>query len=228
MQYFILNGWASSPRAWDLCKVCSSPKSGDEVRIFSYVEQLEGLPEKAAESAREFVLVGWSMGGSSALRLAMKYPEKVRALVLVAATPRMLEDKENGWRGMSLKRLDALKRGLELTRGEGFFGIEPGKINPYLMDSEENLRRGLKYLVETDLRKALEDSKDVFSKYNFPVAIFQSENDGIVRSSNAHYLAGIFAGAKLTIVKGSEHALSIIIPEMIDSFLEDAAGRVVL
>ena len=50
-----------------------------------------------------------------------------------------------------------------------------------------------------------------------PVAIFQSERDGIVRAENAAYLKSIFPQASVTIVPGSEHALPIIIPESIDA-----------
>ena len=67
MKTFVLNGWSASEQAWDLC---TFPRD----RVFSYVEQLEGLPEKAVAAEDEVVLVGWSMGGSSALRIAVAYP----------------------------------------------------------------------------------------------------------------------------------------------------------
>lgn len=209
MKSWVLNGWASSPHAWDLC---ASLKGA---RIFSYVEQLDGIPEREIKNVDSLLLVGWSMGGSSALRIALKYPEKVKGLVLIAATPRMLEDKESGWRGMSAHRLEALRKGLEMTHGEGFFGIPEGKPNPYMMDTNENLSRGLKYLAETDIRAellAFSGLKDI------PVAIFQSERDGIVRATNAEFLKSVFSQAKVTIVPGTEHALSIVIPELIDEF----------
>ena len=41
-------------------------------RVFGYVEQLDGEPERALEASPDgAVLVGWSMGGSGALRLAL-------------------------------------------------------------------------------------------------------------------------------------------------------------
>ena len=58
---FVLNGWASSTHAWDLCRFMRT-------RLFGYVEQLDGEPEKSMESVERCILVGWSMGGSSALR----------------------------------------------------------------------------------------------------------------------------------------------------------------
>ena len=207
MKTFVLNGWSASEQAWDLC---AFPRD----RVFSYVEQLEGLPEKAVEAEDEVVLVGWSMGGSAALRLAVAYPEKIKGLVLVAATARMMKD--DGWAGMSERRLAALEVGLKMTHGEGFFGIPGGKPNPYMLDEERNLARGLDYLRETDLRASLEGLKES-GRLKCQVAIFQSERDGIVRAENAAYLKMIFPQASVTMVPGSEHALPIFIPGQIDA-----------
>ena len=206
---FVLNGWAASPHAWDLCRF-------RHTRLFSYVDQLDGLPEKALAEVERCILVGWSMGGSSALRLAARWPKKVAGLVLVAATPRMMEEKETGWRGMSPRRLEALRYGLLMTRGEGFFGVPEGKPNPYLADEPANLERGLAYLLETDVRGALEQA--VFGAP--PVHVFQSEHDGIVRPENAAWLKTVFPQAAVTMVPGTEHALPIFIPEKIDDAVD--------
>jgi len=215
----VLNGWAASPHAWDLCRF---PRT----RVFSYVEQLDGEPEKTMEGAERVVLVGWSMGGSSALRLAARWPEKIAGLVLIAATPRMMEEKESGWKGMSPRRLEALRYGVMMTHGEGFFGVPEGKPNPYCADSDENLARGLKYLLETDVRADLERAFSGLSAHSASgsdqkgVYIFHSERDGIVRPENAAYLQKVFPQASVTMVPGTEHALSIFIPELIDEAVD--------
>lgn len=209
----VLNGWAASPQAWDLCRF---PRE----RIFTYLEQLDGLPERVLTESPEtdrFILVGWSMGGSGALRLAAAFPGRVAGLVLVGATPRMMEEKETGWRGMSPRRLEALRYGVELTRGAGLFGVPEGKPNPYLVDTPENLNLGIRYLLETDIRADLERTFPSGTPQPFPVHIFQSERDGIVRAANADYLKRIFPSAEITRVPGTEHALSILIPEEIDA-----------
>ena len=224
----VLNGWAASPHAWDLCGFAGSKFQGVDVRLFSYIDQLDGLPERLLSEpttnnqapATRFVLVGWSMGGSSALRLACQFPDRVAGLVLLAATPRMMEVKETGWRGMSARRLDALRKGLELTHGEGFFGVPEGKPNPYMVDVSENLERGLRYLFETDIRADLERVFGPLSNISFPVHIFQSERDGIVRPENAAYLKTVFPQARLTMVPGTEHALPIEIPKEIDDAVD--------
>ena len=209
-QIFVLNGWAASPHAWDLCRF-------RRTRLFNYVEQLDGEPEKALVNTERCILVGWSMGGSSALRLAVRWPEKIAGLVLLAATPRMMEEKETGWRGMSPRRLEALRYGLVMTRGEGFFGVPEGKPNPYLADEPANLERGLKYLLETDVRAQLAARHQ---QLTVDIHIFQSEHDGIVRPENAAWLKNIFPQASVTMVPGTEHALPIFIPEKIDDAVD--------
>ena len=221
---FVLNGWAASPHAWDLCKFMPPPTGTTGVspvasrpRLFSYVEQLDGEPEKALANVDRCILVGWSMGGSSALRLAARWPEKIAGLVLIAATPRMMEDKDTGWRGMSPRRLEALRYGLVMTRGAGFFGVPEGKPNPYLADEPANLERGLTYLLETDVRAELTTSHQQLTT---PIHIFQSEHDGIVRPENAAWLKTVFPQASVTMVPGTEHALPIFIPELIDEAVD--------
>lgn len=212
---FVLNGWAASEEAWSLCRFRRE-------RVFSYVEQLDGEPEKVIAAEDDVVLVGWSMGGSSAMRLALRWPEKIRGLVLVAATPRMMEDKPAGWRGMSERRLAALKKGLLITGGGGIFGPPAGLPNPYIVDDEANLDRGLGYLVATDLRSSLLECEALRTKGE-RVRLFQSEHDGIVRPENATFLEEVFRGAKLRMIPGVEHALPIFIPEMIDSAVEEVS-----
>ena len=219
---FVLNGWAASPHAWDLCRFMRPQQVAALPRLFSYVEQLDGEPEKAIENVERCILVGWSMGGSSAMRLAARFPEKIAGLVLIAAMPRMMEDKETGWRGMSPHRLEALQYGLLKTQGIGFFGVPEGKPNPYLTDEPANLERGLKYLLETDVRAALEQLRTPTPEPRtpFPVHIFQSEHDGIVRPENAAWLKTVFPQASVTMVPGTEHALPIFIPEKIDEAVD--------
>lgn len=206
MKTYVLNGWSASAAAWDLC-------SFERADIFSYTDQLEARPERVLAWEEEVLLVGWSMGGSSALRLLLQFPDKIKGLVLIAATPCMM--KAPDWDGLSPRRLEALRVGIKLTHGAGFFGTPEGLPNPYALDEDANLERGLAYLAETDLREALTAA---FSRRPFtrPVALFQSRADGIVRPNNATFLKGIFPQASLTWVEGAEHALPVHIPRAID------------
>lgn len=196
MKVFVLNGWASNSHAWDFC---GFPRE----RIFSYVELLDGVAEEVLLNENEFVLVGWSMGGSYALRYAMRFPEKLKGLVLLAATPRMMRDEN--WAGMTPRRVAALELGTKMGKG----GI-------FVRDSDENLSRGLDYLKETDLRRELVDFS-ALGGLKCPVYVFQSVSDGIVRADNAKFLGTVFPNAHVEMIEGGDHALSVAIPEKIDA-----------
>ena len=207
MKVLVFNGWAAGPETWELCEF---PRDW----TFDYVEQLDGLPEKVMEESDEVVLVGFSMGGSTALRMWLKWPEKVKGMVLVSATPRMMEDEN--WKGMSERRLEALRLGTQMMF----------KDDPSPMYDERNMERGLEYLKTTDLREALlargHETGD--GRREMPVRIFQSERDGIVSPSNAEFLKRVFPQAKVTMVPGNEHVLPIKVPELIDAAVFDIIG----
>lgn len=207
MSLFVLNGWAAGPEIWDGCTFARD-------RIFSYLDQLDGLPERELENTDSAFLVGFSMGGSGALRLFLRHPEKIRGMVLVSATPRMMEDRESGWRGMSPRRIEALRLGTLMTIGD----------DPSPLYREDSLDRGLAYLRETDLRAALRETAAQAvrtGRRSLPVRIFQSERDGIVRPSNADFLNEIFPEATVVRVPGGEHSLPVTIPRQIDAAVSD-------
>ena len=196
----VFNGWAAGPEAWQLT---TFPRDW----TFSYLEELDGLPSRVIPEFDRVVLVGFSMGGTMALESALAFPEKLAGMVLVSATPRMMEAKAEGWKGMSLRRREALRLGTELVfRGD-----------PSPLYAPANLDRGLDYLLRTDLRARLAARAPW---RGFPTAIFQSERDGIVRPGNADFLRGVFPDAELTYVPGAEHVLPVAVPELIDSAVE--------
>lgn len=205
LKCLVFNGWAAGAETWALC---TFPHDW----IFNYVEQLDGLPEKVMAESDAVVLVGFSMGGSTALRMWLRYPEKVRGMVLISATPRMMEEK-GVWKGMSERRLAALQLGTQMTFRD----------DPSPMYEARNMERGLEYLRTTDLRaQLLEQSRVAGSgERPMPVRIFQSEGDGIVRPANAEFLKRIFPQAEVTLVPGSEHVLPIAVPELIDAAVTD-------
>ena len=133
---------------------------------------LEGMARKVAEHLPDScTLVGWSLGGLLALRIATLYPTRVPALVLVAATPcfrkrrdwphgvedRLIEGVGKGlthdWRGTINDFLGLLVRGdekqletLRSLKGSVFAHGEP---------SQPALLAGLEILRSADLRGEL-------------------------------------------------------------------------
>lgn len=203
MKVLVFNGWAAGPETWALC---TFPHDW----VFNYLEQLDGLPERVLADADEALLVGFSMGGNAALRLLLRQPEKVCGLVLVSTSPFLMEDRAAGWKGLSERRLAALRLGTQLV-----FGNDPSPLY-----ADANLERGLDYLQTSDLReplRALPQSPAWPHVSRLPVAVFQSERDGIVRPANADFLKSVFPQAAVTWVPGREHVLPVTIPGQIDA-----------
>ena len=214
MKCLVFNGWAAGPETWRLCTF-------EHDWVFDYVEQLDGLPERVMEETDAAILVGFSMGGSTALRMFLRYPEKVRGLVLVSATPCMMEDPTTAWKGMSERRLAALRLGTQTVF----------RNDPSPMYDAKNMERGLAYLKETDLRQELKGIAGRKAEggrrwVDLPVVIFQSERDGIVRPNNAEFLKGVFPQAKVTRVPGNEHVLPVTVPELIDAAVDGLRSSV--
>ncbi len=207
MTTFVMNGWAAGPEAWALTTFSRD-------WTFDYVEEMDGLPAKIArEIEGPLFLVGFSMGGLFALKLLLENRARVKGLVLVSATPRMMEERPS-WRGMSARRIEALKKGTELV-----FERDPSPVY-----KEENLVRGLDILRRVDLRADLEAAARE-KPFTLPVAILQSERDGIVRSENAAYLKTIFPTATVTLVKGGEHVLPITASELVSQTVEKVRAQ---
>ena len=134
-----------------------------------------------------------------------------------------MRDEVVVWKGMSERRLAALRLGTRMMFRD----------DPSPMYDERNMERGLEYLKNTDLRKDLEShaARPAVAPYHssvipdprspFPVWIFQSERDGIVRPNNAEFLKRIFPQAQVTVVPGNEHVLPITVPELIDAAVEE-------
>ena len=203
MRVLVFNGWAAGPETWALTTFRRD-------WTFSYIEQMDGLPEQVADTLDgPLLLVGFSMGGMFAQKLFLRDPERVCGLVLVSSTPRMLEDRNAGWNGMSERRLEAFRFGTKLI-----FRSDPSPVyDPAAMD------RGLECLRHTDLRSELERyvaSDACRSRPPLPVFVVHSERDGIVRPQNAAYFKSVFPQAEVTMVPGAEHDLPITAPELVD------------
>ncbi|KTC93513.1 alpha/beta fold hydrolase [Fluoribacter dumoffii] len=116
---------------------------------------LEQLP-------KHFALIGWSMGGLYAIRLAVEEPDRVYKLINIASSPRFLYT--DLWPGVSpevfkkfYKQLFAkpestLKEFMELN---GLTSADRLKHLPERLPSPEGLQSGLNILESWDLREEL-------------------------------------------------------------------------
>ena len=181
------------------------------------------------------VLVGHSAGGTTALLTALRYPERVEALVLedaavydYTATPE--------WMG-PLLRTSCLRRiGPLLVRSITLWGeviireawSDPDKITVELISDykkplqAENWDRALWELVLARHSLSLEDRLDEVS---VPVLVITGESDRIVPARNSERLAAELPGAELVVIPHCGHVPHEECPasflEAVTGFLED-------
>jgi len=162
-----------------------------------------------------FILLGWSLGGLLAMGYAERYPEQVKKMILVAATPCYVQTA--GWSSAMqagvLKQFSAallkdfettLMRFLSLQIRGAEHSAETlrelrkrvfarGKPHP------EALVSGLAHLAEQDRRASIEHLA-------CPVQLIGGERDTLVPPAAILWQAGVIPDAQAHIVEGAGHA----------------------
>lgn len=169
---------------------------------------LEAIP------AKQFSLLGWSLGATLALDMAARYPQRVEKLLLLAGNPRFVAD--GAWPGMPAATLDAFSALLAADVAQTLArflalqvnGLAHGK--PLLQQLKTALQQtspptsdillaGLNMLKCCDLRQSL-------IKVAQPVAVILGERDQLVPVAVATHLAQIKPNAELHVLENAGHA----------------------
>jgi len=109
-----ISGWASDPASWGA--VLNDARPPIPHRHLPWWECLGGsaadnlLMRTLEQEEGPFVLAGWSLGSMAAMQAAARYPKRVRGLILVSATARMVSDKTQP--GVAASVLRAMRRKL--------------------------------------------------------------------------------------------------------------------
>jgi len=197
---------------------------------------LDAIVDQLAEQfTGPLTVCGWSLGGQVALRWALRHPQQVERLVMVASTPCFI--RLDDWRyalsvgileefaaslqhhyALTLKRFLSLQlRGCEQEREvlailrDGLFS----RGEPLL----SALQSGLEILRDSDQRGDLPEVRQ-------PTLVLAGERDTLIPHQAAQYLASQIRGARLAMIKGAAHAPFLSHPDEfikhLMDFLEDS------
>ena len=179
--------------------------------------------------------IGWSLGAQVALRAALDAPADVASLVLVAGTPRFVQDVD--WphamakdtfrqfagnlaadHGETLERFLALQvRGAEHARDTLRWLREEVRSRPAPLDAA--LDNGLRLLLDTDLRSELR-------RLSCPVLWLLGERDTLVPADVSHQLEVLHPDGEILVIGGAAHAPFLSHParslQLLESFLDEA------
>lgn len=168
----------------------------------------------------QFCLLGWSMGGLYAMRLAIEDPLRVDRLVNIASSPRFVQD--DLWPGISRDALNTFHSNLALdsekTLNE-FIALQllnkRSVVDHYsMLASPEGLKSGLSVLDLWDLRTSL-------SLLRQPVCFMFGRLDPITPAQTMTAMQAAYPDFKYILFKKAAHMPFLSHPELfMDALLE--------
>jgi len=178
------------------------------------------------------VLVGWSLGSLLALRAVLdideKSPEKIAAMVLVSATPRMCAAED--YAGVDPRMLAAMRARIEKSPAAVLEDFAAQCAAPDGGDltraswlrqadrfSADEMAAGLDCLSSLDVRERLDE-------IGLPCRILHGDGDRIVPLGSAQFLAQHIASAELEVLPGRGHALPFTAPAEIARCVASVMG----
>jgi len=183
-----------------------------ETSFASLDDLVSALRDQMAEPA---LWVGWSLGGLAVTELALRYPEQVRAMLLVTSSPSFVARPD--WScGMPEAVFDGfaaeleqdyaatIKRFLSLqvkgsASGRQILKTLREKILQLPAANMDALRAGLLLLKTTDLRSQLAD-------LSMPVGWLLGGQDGLVKASLTEQLNRLVPQASVAVIEQAAHA----------------------
>jgi pimeloyl-[acyl-carrier protein] methyl ester esterase len=214
-----LHGWGTHPVIWE--PLLDYFPGAHAVPLPGYAGSdtaftLERMAEKVASQLAEgTVLVGWSLGGQLALRIALDYPKKVASLVLIASTPCFVN--RNDWLyGIAAEIFDefaaslandyagTIRRFLALqAQGSSDVRGVLTMLRQRLLDqptpASGTLEAGLEILQTADLRR---DLPGLIA----PLTLIHGTGDKLAPAAAAYWLAKAVRRARLHEIDGAGHA----------------------
>lgn len=228
----LLHGWGMHGGIWDGVRadlaahfrvhVVDLPGYGTSPACLPY--DLDELTRRVAQSLPSQVgVIGWSLGGLVAQRLALQQPQQVAKLMLVGTSPCFVQRAD--WScgiGAEVLRIfaDELERdyattllrflSLQVRNGESVrVVLKTLRVALFArgVPDARVLQAGLDVLLDTDLRAAA-------NGFAMPVSIVHGERDTLAPAEAAQWLAHQLPDARLSVVPGCAHAPFLSHPEI--------------
>jgi pimeloyl-ACP methyl ester carboxylesterase len=215
----------------------STRAPGTPADLYTQADMLAALIDELGLE-RPFV-VGHSLGGALSLALALRHPERVRGLALIAPLTHMQEKVPPVFEGLTI--LSPLWRNfvawtlatpaqIKNTRAtlDQVFGPEPVPHDFATRGGGLLALRPSAFLSASDDLRALPDclptQETRYGELNLPVSVLYGKDDRILDwKAHGQALVDKVAGARLELVEGG-HMLPLTNPEATTAFILDAVG----
>lgn len=231
-----LHGWGTHPVIWQ--PLLKHFPSATALPLPGYAgsaatQTLDEMVDMLAHGLdSQVVLVGWSLGGLAAMRIAAKFPEKVASLVLIGATPCFVNraDWQHGVEDAVFEQFAAnlaedypgtIRRFLSLqAQGSDTVKAVLLELRKKLLTQPQPdigvLESGLSILRNTDLRREI-------GVLDMPVKLIHGTGDKLAPVQAARWLASNMPVASLHEVIGAGHAPFLSHVEEVAEVIQRAA-----
>ena len=237
----LLHGWGMNPRVFDMLVAQLHPHftlfplalpghGGTEIlttnTLSTWAAQL------GTQLPQQTILLGWSLGGQVAMRIALDYPPQIKQLILISSTPKFVLD-ESWQSGLPLADIMSFGEDMQTdicatllrfmtlqTRGasaqktlleslrETFFAAP--------MPAPQALTAGLEILLHKDLRTEV-------AALSQPTLVIHGSLDKLTPPSAGAWLAKAIPNAKYCLIDGAAHAPFLSHPQQVaEAILEEA------
>lgn len=243
----LIHGWASSSKVWqplveklnlkrDLWLI-DLPACGDNEFFDDFGEE-DLLTELARSLPDQCILLGWSLGGMLATKLAVDYPDKVHALITLAANRYFVENSRWPW---------AMKESTFQTFYKHFLHNPESAFKRFIAlqalgdANKKALMRSFEQLSLSPIKKqngnwtrllnilSTLDNSESTGKLSCPGLHFFAANDALVPSEAASHIYSNSPGQNVEVLSDCGHALHLSRPEVIarkiNNFIEKDENR---
>jgi pimeloyl-ACP methyl ester carboxylesterase len=163
------------------------------------------------------VVAGHSMGGTIAMELALRHPDRVKGLVLIATAAKfeIPNDRIDTWRAVTMGRAS------QPFNNDGY--------SPKTIASKpEIIREGWGEQIQTDPRVrwgdlmacAQVDLRDRINRLDKPTLILTGADDSMTPPADAEFLRNRIKGARLEIIADAAHRLTTERPDVANAAIE--------
>lgn len=189
------HGFATNSKIWDY-----------QVKEFAKEHPIY-FDQDEVEEGQKLIVVGWSMGGISAIDFCLKNKETVKGLVLVSAFPKFLKSDDYP-QGLSPALMRNLEKKLDtsFTAGLKYFYemILPDRNNRHLLSDITPKDRGR--ILEDFVSLKTIDIRDRLKEVQVPTLLIHGEKDQVAPVGSAEYMAKNIQNSELYIFEGVGHA----------------------
>ncbi len=228
----ILHGWQSSKEKWQKAKELLETQSLKVVvpdlpgfklenqldkpwNLNDYVEWFNNIQENSGSFPEPFFLLGHSFGGRIAIKFAVKYPEKLKGLILVSAAG---IKKEKTFRDKVLLKTIKLARKLgvqeQASQTKGLWQIIRKVFYRYVLRQTDYLKASP--IQKEIMKNALEeDLKPLLDSITIPALIIWGAKDKMTLSKDAYLMKEKIKNSRLEIMDDIGHTPHLECPEIL-------------